>query len=360
MPPRYFGGIPKIVSRWPPKVVHQRAFPKVRQWASTFPLDKLRFTGSSAVSRMAKQSMYVAIYSLKGARIIYDSSVNGRLSSVYRATVSPIAKIDPSMAGTSQEGQQVSQEMFITNESVLTYVMMKNYFRSLTKAIKAGLPPHLHGQWVVYPGSHCGSTDICYVVDGKIVAVVEIKLPSVSTTPGESKKSQKPQEPPKPQKLPKPAKLQLETFVAACEQEGGVKLIFVEGKNGVDVKFVDNNGKIKKKIGSLGGWAVPALGASYLGHWADGLSQLLEQVTLFKVDLVTLSSYDVWIPFERDTHTRNLFHMDPPIHRAEPGSAPKPGELTPMELGMAAVIPRGATPQMAHPFPPLSEPSLSE
>ncbi|WVQ73767.1 hypothetical protein IAR50_003347 [Cryptococcus sp. DSM 104548] len=81
--------------------------------------------------------------------------------------------------------------------------------------------------------------------------------------------------------------------------------------------------------------------------------QISEQLFYYDIDLVILTSYDSWIPFQRDTHIRNLIRMGRPTHRTEPGIPPNPNDLSPTELVVAAVMPKGPTNRLDRTFRPL-------
>ncbi|ODO01383.1 hypothetical protein I350_06202 [Cryptococcus amylolentus CBS 6273] len=136
--------------------------------------------------------------------------------------------------------------------------------------------------------------------------------------------------------------LKLERLLMACRQEGGLKLILAsrtgkDGKVRPALRIVEQDGTI-----------VPEM-----MYWAMELSELWEQLDRYNLDLVVLTSYEVWIPFERDPEIKNLLRMGDPIYRTAPETAPEPGKMSPMELAVASVIERERAPPLGYTFPPL-------
>ncbi|ODN77131.1 hypothetical protein L202_05662 [Cryptococcus amylolentus CBS 6039] len=303
-------------------------------------------------------------------------------------------------------------EATIDSESELCDVMLRNFFDLSTDAINAGLPIRLHGRWKRCSDRGSGRSDWEFRRrDGEIVAIVEVKLRIVLTTAGEGDRDHPvrtrlsssmtqgdtagregaqsdareaqsdanetqsdareapsdssdsdpsqtdkkdsdyvPSDEEKPdEEISMHLSLRLEELLRECKQDQGLKLILADrkGKDGeaqLALRIVDQQTNI-----------VPEM-----THWAMGLSQLWEQLHVYKLDLVVLTSYEVWIPFQRDPKIENLLRMGDPIHRKEPGTAPDLEKMSPMELAVASVIERDPAPSLNRTFLPLPRWPLSE
>ncbi|WVQ80387.1 hypothetical protein IAT38_002492 [Cryptococcus sp. DSM 104549] len=141
--------------------------------------------------------------------------------------------------------------------------------------------------------------------------------------------------------------LKLEKLIRGCKQPGGVRVILMEEGNDGEkkpvIRVVDEDGNV------VDGWV----------HWANGLSQLWEQHFHYGLDALHLTSYNVWIPFQVDSEKRNLLRMGQPVYRATPGAALAPGEMSIMQMTMAAVIDKRPPPPFTAEFNPLPVAELS-
>ncbi|ODN80613.1 hypothetical protein L202_02803 [Cryptococcus amylolentus CBS 6039] len=297
-------------------------------------------------------------------------------------------------------GRREARSATVDSEDELCDVMSTNFFKRCTEAINAGLPSRLHGRWKKCLGGGSGRSDWVFLRNDIAIAIVEVKLYTVLTTAGEGAVSQAddrdhppfrmilrsrpqgdtagtggaqsdtshsdqsqanqkedsdsdyvPGDEDKPdEEISLHLSLKLERLLTECKQEGGLKLILAkrkdkDGKDQPALRVVDEDGTIVPKM----------------THWAMGLSQLWEQFYCYNLDLVILTSYEVWIPFERDPKIENLLRMGEPIFRTAPGTAPEPGKMSPMELAVASVINKGErAPPLGYTLPPLPVWPLSE
>ncbi|TYJ51584.1 hypothetical protein B9479_007843 [Cryptococcus floricola] len=370
----------------------------VASWIKTFPLDTLKFETATKSTRKPTSTTYRLWGDLeeKGIRVVYDQDLNGRLHASLgfqqlslRNGVTPIMKM--SVEGARHDARSTT----IRSEVHLCSVMLTNFFNRSNNAIKAGLPSHLHGEWRMCSNGESGCSDWVFLRNGLPIAIVEVKLPTVLTTSGEGAVSRTDdRDHPPTEKVgmelgSRPQgdtagrggaqsdashndqsqadkkedsgsayvpgdedeldegnsvhlSLKLERLLMACRQEGGLKLILASrtGRDGqvrLALRIVDQDGTI-----------VPEM-----AYWAMGLSQLWEQLDRYNLDLVILTSYEVWIPFERDPKIKNLLRMGDPIYRTAPETAPEPGKMSPMELAVASVIERERAPPLGYTFPPL-------
>ncbi|ODO08303.1 hypothetical protein L198_00026 [Cryptococcus wingfieldii CBS 7118] len=357
----------------------------IASWIRSFPLDRLEYDREklNMNTRMATPSTYVLWDTIpgKGIRVVYDQTLNERLYASLKSKLESLEGnvVTPDMEEDLRVGRRDARSTTVRSEHDLCDVMLTNFFKRCTDAINAGLPGHLHGEWQRCSDDKSGSSAWEFRRDDKTIAIVEIKLRTVLTTAGEGAVSQTgmelrerpqgdtagrggtqsgvshsdqsqadknvPDDEQKPDDLPP----KLEQLLMACRQEGGLKLILADrksedGRVRPALRIVDQEGKIVKKM----------------THWADGLSQVWKDLDHYELDLVTLSSYEVWIPFERDPVIKNLLRVGDPIHRKEPGTAPEPGKMSPMELVVASVIEREPAPPFDYTFSPLPVWSSSE
>ncbi|TYJ51165.1 hypothetical protein B9479_008281, partial [Cryptococcus floricola] len=365
----------------------------VASWIKTFPLDTLKFETATKSTRKPTSKTYRLWGDLeeKGIRVVYDQDLNGRLhASLESQQVSLGNGVTPFMKMALEVGRQRARDATVRSEPQLCDVMSKTFFDISTDAINAGLPSHLHGEWRMCSDGESGCSDWVFLRNGIPIAIVEVKLPTVLTTSGEgvvsrtddrdhpptekvemelgsrpqgdtagrrgdqsdashndqSKADNKDYVPGNEDELDEEnsvhLSLKLERLLMACRQEGGLKLILAsrtgnDGQVRLALRIVDQDGTMVPKM----------------AHWAIGLSQLWEQLDRYNLDLVILTSYEVWIPFERDPETKNLLRMGDPIYRTAPETAPEPGKMSPMELAVASVIERERAPPLGCTFPPL-------
>ncbi|ODN82664.1 hypothetical protein L202_00961 [Cryptococcus amylolentus CBS 6039] len=90
-----------------------------------------------------------------------------------------------------------------------------------------------------------------------------------------------------------------------------------------------------------------------LQHWAYAGSQLWEEFYLYKrASVVILSSYELFIPVQRDPFAPNVVRVGLPIGRTGPVTGYGDGKLTCAELAVACALPC-PDPMPSTPFPPL-------
>ncbi|TYJ58721.1 hypothetical protein B9479_000557 [Cryptococcus floricola] len=374
----------------------------VASWIRSFPLDPLeydfRMTGMSTRRPTLKTYRIWGELKEKGIRVVYDQDLNGRLHASLKLQQELLENgVTPFMKMAQEVARHDARSVTVDSEPNLCGVMLINFFLRSTEAINAGLPSHLHGKWERCSDGGSGSTDWVFRRNGRTIAIVEVKLHTVLTTSGEgavcghsptekvgmtprsmtqgdtagrggaqndasdsdpsqadkkedSDSDYVPGEEEKPdEEISLRLSLKLEQLLMACRQEGGLKLILASriGKGGKVqpiLRIVDQEGAIVPKM----------------THWAMGLSQLWEQLDRYKLDVVLLTSYEVWIPFERDPEFKNLLRVGDPIYRTAPETAPEPGKMSPMELAVASVIERGPVPPLGYTLPPLPVWSLSK
>ncbi|TYJ56168.1 hypothetical protein B9479_003154 [Cryptococcus floricola] len=206
--------------------------------------------------------------------------------------------------------------------------MTPNFFAYWTEATDTGLPSALHGT--------CKKDD-------RILVIIELQLPNVLKSVGDVATSGTGDEAPVDEGGENhdagdevvgnevgegdengELVLRIGRLIAECEKENGL-ILALGKKNGQDGKLpdalfiVDDEGNV-----------IPEM-----GHWAAGLSQLFEQLLVHKLDLVILTSCNVWIPFQRDPVDSALIRMGTPIYRQTPDDQLQPcqpdaGQLSPM------------------------------
>ncbi|TYJ51511.1 hypothetical protein B9479_007918, partial [Cryptococcus floricola] len=327
----------------------------VATWIKTFPLDTLEFETDTKSTQKPTSTTYRVWEKLeeRGIRVVYDENLNGRLhASLGSQQVSLGNGVTRDMEDDLRAGRRNAQRITVDSEPILCSVMLTNFFNCSTDAINAGLPSHLHGKWEPCADKGSGCPDWEFRRNGIVIAIIEVKLPSVLTTAGEDAVSQTdkkedsdndyvPSDEEKPQNSPHLSS-RLEQSMRECKQEGGLKLILVERK--------EEDGKVQPALRIVDQQANIALDMT---HWAMALSQLWEELDCYDLDLVILTSYEVWIPFERDPDIENVLRVGDPIYRTEPGTAPEPGKLSPMELAVASVIERERAPPLPFTFSPL-------
>ncbi|ODN74375.1 hypothetical protein L202_06786 [Cryptococcus amylolentus CBS 6039] len=371
----------------------------VASWIRSFPLDPLEYeietTGKSTRRTTSGTYRIWADLDEKGIRVVYDPTLNGRISASLRSQelslrngVTRFMKLHLEVARHRARRRTVRAEIHLRG-------VMWTLFELSTDAINAGLPSHLHDKWEQCSDEGNSCSDWVFMHNGIALALIKVKLCTDLTTSGED-----PVPPtndrdhlsaekvgmelcPKPQgdtagrggaqsdlshsdqsqadkrevsdshkapdnkdeldeEISVHPPLKLERLLMACRQEGGLKLILAsrtgeDGKVRPALRIVEQDGTI-----------VPEM-----MYWAMGLSELWEYLDRYNLDLVILTSYEVWIPFERDPEIKNLLRVGDPIYRTAPETAPEPGKMSPMELAVASVIERERAPPLGYTFPPL-------
>ncbi|ODO08282.1 hypothetical protein L198_00005 [Cryptococcus wingfieldii CBS 7118] len=387
-----------------------------------FPLHDLKYETDSKSTRKRTRDTYRIWQNLeeKGIRVVHDGTLNGRIRESLDSQKASLEGngVTPSMESLLEAGRDQAQRRTICSENDLCGVMLTNFFDRSTDAINAGLPEHLHGEWRQCPDKKgSGRTDFVFRLgNGHIIAIVEVKLRTVLTTAGDDALSQTddrdhpvemtprsmtqgdtagregaqsaarvaqsdareaqsdsseaqgdssdsdpsqadqkdsdyvPSDEEEPdEQIHMHLSLRLEELLRECKQDQGLKLILAErevkgGEAELALRIVDQEGEIVKNM----------------THWAMGLSQLWEQLDRYNLEFVILTSYDVWIPFQRDRQFENLLRMGDPIHRKAPGTATESGKMSPMELAVASVIGIKPAPPLGRTFLPLPRWPLSE
>ncbi|ODN95900.1 hypothetical protein L198_04519 [Cryptococcus wingfieldii CBS 7118] len=359
----------------------------VASWIRSFPLDPLEYeietTGKSTRKSASKTYCIWGDFDEKGIRVVYDQTLNGRISASLRSQQLPLRE------GVVTQNMKICLEMGRHDARSTT----SSFFNRSTDAINAGLPSHLRGKWKPCSGEESGGLYWVFMRNGVVIAIIKVKICTDLTTSGEgpvpqtddrdhpstekvgmelcpqgdtagrggaqnnashSDQSQADKRevsdsdkvPDNKDKLDEEISvhppLKLERLLMACRQEGGLKLILAsrtgkDGKVRPALRIVDQQGTI-----------VPEM-----MYWAMELSELWEQLDRYNLDLAILTSYEVWIPFERDPKIKNLLRMGEPIYRTEPETAPEPGKMSPMELAVASVIERERAPPLGYTLPPL-------
>ncbi|ODN74997.1 hypothetical protein L198_08183 [Cryptococcus wingfieldii CBS 7118] len=88
-------------------------------------------------------------------------------------------------------------------------------------------------------------------------------------------------------------------------------------------------------------------------HWANAGSQLWEEFYMYKrASVVILSSYELFIPVQRDPFAPNVVRVGLPIGKTGPVTGYGVGKLTCAELAVACALPC-IDPMPSTPFPPL-------
>ncbi|ODN94669.1 hypothetical protein L198_04810 [Cryptococcus wingfieldii CBS 7118] len=272
-------------------------------WIALFPLDDLTPTEHTFISNELEE---------KGIIVIYDSSLNRMLSSTLQSSLSPNAKVVAfEMEMDLKAGRNSTTRSAINPEDRLFTVLSMNFFDRCADAINIGLPAHLHGQCEMCPRSKSGISSWVFMSEGRPLASTKVKLLSVLTTPigSDNVGGEEPGEVDSVH-----TRMRLDKLVAACKQEDGLKIILAEregekGKPRLTLRVVNQNGSVDPGM----------------THWAAMISQLWVQLLYYDRGLTTLTLYNVWIPFERDVHVKNLFRMGEPIYRTKP-DVPTPPE----------------------------------
>ncbi|WVQ84919.1 hypothetical protein IAT38_007082 [Cryptococcus sp. DSM 104549] len=407
----------------------------IGQWVDDFPLDDLNFIGKATRTTAPNRTTFIAFHGTldRGIRVVYDSSVNIRLSAALERELRRDEPVTSTMELHAATGRAEAARETVRDEMQLSAVMRTSFFRRSSDAIQCGLPPELNGRWdqcQSYSGSASDWEFSRPPSNGadKVIALVKLKVPQVLSEDDGSEDSGSRQaglggavedaedvvggtegddggrdhqnaQRPCPATMADDAtfgsegggdddadqghegsghsestddgstsddeyvyesrprredgdgvhlRLSLGSLLEMCQRDGGLRLSLVEKKAGnqmcLAVCAVDEEGYLEP-------------GCS---HWAAVLAPLWEQLIDYHLELVSLSFYNAWIPFERDSQERNILRMGKPIYRTSPGITTPAGELSPFKLIMAAVIPRPPTVPLCLSFKRLPVAKLSK
>ncbi|WVQ83662.1 hypothetical protein IAT38_005805 [Cryptococcus sp. DSM 104549] len=274
----------------------------------------------------------------QGIRVVYDPSLNHRLEGALRRHFDKDAKV-PRFLDVLTEAAEACSDLSVENEAQLSARMASTFFYPSRLVIQSGLVGALAGVWKECPDQRKSGVSgwrfyrPATEEKKEETATVWILIhPSMLTSvPGESfeprcteraePEGAEGQEEERGEGDTVDEESRAAELIRLCSQPGGliIGLAREEGEDEARPKVLDKEGTV-----------VPGL-----TYWANVFGQFHR----YQVDLVTISTYELNIPIERDRLRPTLLRVGHPIHRNAATVGVGLGRLTPMELSIASVIP---------------------
>ncbi|WVQ81308.1 hypothetical protein IAT38_003431 [Cryptococcus sp. DSM 104549] len=281
----------------------------------------LKIVSTTTTTRAPTPTTLHVFYATEGhgIRVVHDSSLNGRLKHGLDASIDPGVPLCPDLFAWERAASTWT-DMEVGDEAALSSTMQSTFWLFANNLVNQAFPEQYHGLWQPCRGGASGASDWQFKAKGECLSVVETKLPTVLTAFDDPDQTG-----------------QLEKLLEAASGDHGMIVLLVEEDGALQVRVVDENGIV----------------IDNMAHWARGISQLWEQALFYKVNTVAISSYEYWLPIQRDPYHANVIRIGSPINRRAGELGVGDGLMTPLELSGALLLPPGPIPRLPQPLPAL-------